>query len=154
MNLLRAIHLLGLIAWFGTAAADVVLELSLGRTGTRDGRRALVRLHRRVDLIVEGPAAVVVIVTGVMLLNETGRLAGPWPGWLVWKVGCGVLAAATNLVCAAFVVARASAFDAVPASEDPWASPSVRRWHRAILATGFGIPFAIGAFWLGFSHGS
>jgi hypothetical protein len=69
-------------------------------------------------------------------------------------VGCGVLAAATNLVCAAFVVARARAFDAVPGSEDPWAAPSVRRWHRAILATGFGIPFAVAAFWLGFSRGS
>ncbi len=151
MTLLRALHLLGLIAWFGTAAADVVLELALQRTKTRDGRRALVRLHRSVDLAVEGPAAILVVVTGVLLLSETGRLHGAWPGWLVAKVACGGAAAVTNLVCAAFVVLRARAFDAA-SGEDPWLSPAVKRWNAAVFATGLGIPFAVAAFWIAFAH--
>jgi hypothetical protein len=148
------IHFAGLILWFGTAAADVVLELVLQRTKTRDGQRALVRLHRTVDLVVEAPAAIVVVFSGVGLLHATGRFDGAGiPTWLGAKIACGFAAAATNLICAHFVVLRARAFDAVPPGEDAWSTPGVRKWNRAVFATGLGIPFAIAAFWLAFANG-
>ena len=150
MTLLRALHLAGLIAWFGTAFADAVLEVTLARTKEREARRILIELHKRVDLLIEGPAAIVVLVTGALLLREGGWLNAPLPGWLAWKIGCGATAAAINLTCTFFVVARSRALAAAPLEAD--ARAVTRRWDALISATGVGFPLGIAAFYLAFAR--
>ncbi len=149
--LLRALHVAGLIAWFGTAFADAVLELTLARTREREARRVLVELHRRVDVFIEGPAAIVVLVTGALLLRAGGWLERPLPGWLAWKIGCGAAAAAINLACTGFVIARSRALAAAPESAD--ARAVTRRWDALITASGIGFPLGIAAFYLAFARG-
>ncbi|MBI3181217.1 MAG: hypothetical protein HYZ28_03640 [Myxococcales bacterium] len=144
MIALRAVHLIGLIAWLGGAGADIVLELALTRERAPEGRAALIRLHRAVDLALEGPGILVTLSSGLLLLSSAGLLGGgEWPDWLAWKVGCGGVAAAANLACVGFVLARARAAE----SSSP-GSAATHKWTRAVWSTGIGVPFALAALWL------
>jgi len=148
--LVRLVHHLAIIVWFGSAAVDVVLELLLTRTRGAERQRALIELHRWVDLVLEGPGIFLTLGSGVAWLALAGYLAPgrPWPAWLLGMVVCGALAALANLVCVGFVVARARVAVTV-ATTAPLEEPRVWRWHRRVLATGVGIPFALVALWLG-----
>ena len=140
------LHVLGLALWFGSAGADVVLEGVLQRTPEGTAQRTLIRLHKIIDLVLEGPAIIVVLVTGlVLILNRPA----PLPGWMWWKIGLGASAALANLICVFFVVARHRASSALDAHAIPNQSPPVRRWNIAIAITGVGVPAALGALWLG-----
>ncbi len=150
MQALRLLHHVAIIAWFGSAAVDVLLELVLSRAPGAERQRALIDLHKLVDLVLEGPGILLTLGSGVGMLWLGGHLAPErsWPSWLVWMVVCGSLAAAANLICVLFVVARARAASTTGATA-PLEEPQVRRWHRRVAATGVGIPFALIALWFG-----
>lgn len=61
----------------------------------------MARLHIRVDLFIEIPAFVMVLVTGVLMLAQT-----PPSTALLIKVVCGLVAIATNVICVALVFKR------------------------------------------------
>src|SRR5262245_29188564 len=94
MTTLRAIHLVALIFWGGSVTADALLELFLRRERSRDGQLALMRLHRMIDLLLEGPAAVVVLVTGFTM--AMGRSS--FTPMLMAKAACAFLAVFANLI--------------------------------------------------------
>jgi hypothetical protein len=149
-----SLHIVGLIAWLGSAAADIILELVLTRTQNADAQRAYISLHRWVDVSVEGPGILLAVVGGVGTLAQTGLLESgvSWPAWLWWKVVCGSIAAAANLVCVVFVLARWRACSRADGDLPPLANARVRFWNRCVLSTGAAVPAALVALALGLAH--
>ncbi|HZU99638.1 MAG TPA: hypothetical protein VFF73_23205 [Planctomycetota bacterium] len=144
MLALRALHLVAIIAWFGSALVDTIVEIAIARAASDEKRRVLMELHRTVDLVLEGPGGVLALISGALLLRSSGWLAdAPWPEWLRWKVGCALAAVAINVISVGCVTGRVRALRAGLPTEG---------WTRAVFATGLGVPFAAVAFWLGLSH--
>jgi hypothetical protein len=131
MTLLQ-VHFFAICFWLGLLAAETVMELHL-RSGRNPG--PIASIHRWIDLLFEGPAVVLVLVTGGLLLAQN------WPAPpLLWvKVACGLIAIAANLYCIPLVVSRARATDESVA----------RTLTRRISHTGWAIPFALAAFVIG-----
>lgn len=156
MIFLKVLHVAAIAAWFGSAAADVVLEAVLRRTSSPEAQRAFIRLHRAIDLVVEGPGIALAVTTGLAMLWWSGRLAdlSLWPSHVRWMVLCGGVAAAANAACVAFVVRRDRAAASCPAGAAPLADQTVRRWHLAVALTGLGIPFALVALWHAVARGA
>jgi uncharacterized membrane protein len=103
MNALLPLHLLGVGLWLGCVLTEVLFERALLGKG-RAQEALLADLHRRVDVFVEVPAFVLVLVSGaVMLSTHAADL------WLHAKIGFGVLAIAANVYCVWLVFARARA---------------------------------------------
>ena len=110
-SLLLILHLVFVGLWLGCVLTEALFERALLGKG-RDKELLLAQLHQRVDIFVEIPAFVVVLVTGgFLLLNATPSVA------LVVKVGFGVLAIAANVFCV-WLVFRRSAH----ASNGDWAA--------------------------------
>lgn len=147
MLALRGLHLVALIAWFGSALVDTIVEIALKRSPPLEKRTVLIELHRTVDLALEGPGAVLAVVTGGLLLRAMGYFepGASWPDWLRWKVACGLAAALVNVISVGCVVARARALRAGN-------EKAVGLWTHAIFATGLGLPFAAAAFLWGLAH--
>jgi hypothetical protein len=147
MLVLRAIHLIALIAWFGSALVDTIVEATIKLSPSAEKRRVLMELHRTVDLLLEGPGAIVAALSGIGLLGASGFLEPgvAWPSWLRWKVGCAGAAILINLISVGCVVSRVRALHA-------GRHESVARWTHAVFATGLGVPFAAVAFWVGLAH--
>ena len=154
MQALRLAHLVGIILWFGSAAVDIVLELTLARTSDAATQRVLMRFHKVVDLLIEGPAVLLTLIAGGGLLGHAGYLGFvAWPSWLSHKIAFGAVAAAANLICVVLVVKRARACEGLPKDTDPASSSTVRGYSRAVMITGIGVPFALMALWLGVMRG-
>ncbi len=92
--------------WLGCVLTEALFERALLGQG-RDQERILVRLHRRVDLLIEIPAFTLVLLTGGMLLMQAGILTP----LLQVKVAFGVLAVAVNIYCVWLVLRRAAAVE-------------------------------------------
>ncbi len=102
-KLLLVIHLVFIGVWLGCVLTEALFERALLGQG-RDQERILVRLHKRVDLMVEIPAFVIVLITGALMLsNATPSTA------LYAKIGFGLLAIAANSYCIWIVFRRARA---------------------------------------------
>ena len=69
MTTLLALHLLSLGLWIGCIATEAVFEHTTGREPGLAG--AVAALHVKVDLWVEVPAFVLVLVTGAAMLPRT-----------------------------------------------------------------------------------
>ncbi|TXT39705.1 MAG: lipoprotein [Comamonadaceae bacterium] len=101
--MLLILHLLFIGLWLGCVLTEALFERALLGQG-RAHELLLADLHKRVDVWVEIPAFVAVLVTGGMLLAQ----AAP-SHWLYTKVAFGLLAVLTNGVCVGLVFARAKA---------------------------------------------
>jgi len=127
-------HLVFLCLWGGFVLAEVVMELASTDDATR---RYTARMHYWMDLLVELPLVVGVVVTGIILV------IGAWPlsGLHVVKIGAGLVPVVVNLCCIRTVVRRYRNRD------DP---DAVRRHTRQVGAWAFiGMPFAAVAAVLG-----
>lgn len=131
MDGLAAAHLVVLGLWAGVVAVEVLFEL--GGFFGRYPAELVADLHRRTDRILEGPLLIAVVTTGLLLWQRSGWSPALWP-----KVGFGLAAVASNVVCVAFVERRARTGTPTPAQT------------RLIMATAApGFPFAAAALWLG-----
>ena len=140
MAWVKFVHVAAVILWFGSAAADVILELVLKKTDSRDGQLALIGLHAKIDQLLEAPAIVLALFTGILLLFFGGT---QWPGALVVKILCALAAAAANLYCVKVVVERDRWARAAAPDVSLLQSPEGKRLGLRIFATGSGIPFAV-----------
>ena len=102
-SVLLPLHLASVGIWLGCVITEAIFERALLRKG-RAQELILVELHKRVDLIVEIPAFMVVLVTGAAMLS----FVNPGP-LLTTKIAFGLLAIATNIYCVWLVFRRARA---------------------------------------------
>ena len=102
-SILLPLHLTFVGVWLGCILTEALFERALLGNG-RDKELILARLHKRVDVIVEIPAFVIVLFTGALMLDmaNLGTL-------LIIKIALGVLAIITNIYCVWLVFRRASA---------------------------------------------
>ena len=130
----RFAHLVLLCLWGGFVLAEVVMELASRDDETR---RYTARMHYWMDILVELPLVLGVLVAGVFLTIEVWPLSGL--GWA--KIGAGLIPVAVNLCCIATVVRRYRERD------DP---DMVRRHTRHVMRWALiGMPFAAVAAYLG-----
>lgn len=99
MTVVLLIHLLALGLWIGCIATETVFEHT---TGKEPGMQAAIaRLHVKVDLLVETPAFLVVLATGLWMYGDT--VITPLFGV---KIAVGIVAILTNVACVWIVLAR------------------------------------------------
>jgi NADH:ubiquinone oxidoreductase subunit 5 (subunit L)/multisubunit Na+/H+ antiporter MnhA subunit len=139
LNLVAMIHLMMLSLWGGVVATEAVIEVMPFRR--RELHPAAIRLHYWIDLLVELPLVLAVVVTGGILLYLTDPLT---PLHLV-KLGLGGATVAVNLFCIVVVVRRGRNLRDVGDDGPLWRS------SRVVLACFVvGLLFATGAAILGF----
>lgn len=134
MNALLPLHLLAVGLWLGCVLTEVLFERALLGKG-RAQEALLADLHRRVDVYVEVPAFVLVLVSGGFMWAQN---AGD--SLLHAKIALGILAIAANVYCVWLVFARAHA--AQEGRWDDFARIDVRQ-HRYGAVVLLGILAAI-----------
>ncbi len=134
MTGLHLAHLILLGMWAGLVLAEIVVEL-LPRWRP-ELWLATARFHFWMDMLIEAPLLVGVVVTGALLLRRV-----PVDATLVVKSVAGSLAVTANVACLAVVVRRARSGTDVA---------QVRRLSAAVAVTALvGLPCALVALVLG-----
>src|SRR3990172_4785818 len=107
------LHLTGIVFWVGSLMARIFLLGRLAAPGSADARPVVAVLHRRLHLMVEVPAFIVLLIAGLALLHLTrSSLAA---SWLLTKIVLvAVLVALDGLV--SVQIKRAAAGKRVPPS--------------------------------------
>lgn len=136
MPFLKTLHLIFICVWLGFVLIETVIEF-MGKEDPHHRIAAL--LHYRIDLFLEIPTVTAVLATGVLLSLRS------WPlsSLLIFKIALGLVAIAINYYCAALVVRRHRR------SKDP---ASLDSFTRRIRRTWLGIPFGLGALYLGLAY--
>jgi hypothetical protein len=111
MKSVLPLHLVSVGLWLGCVLTEALFERALLGKG-RDAEAILASLHKRVDLFVEIPAFVAVVITGAFMLPS----AALTPAFIA-KVGFGFVAVLANAYCV-WLVFRRHAFS----SAGDWAS--------------------------------
>jgi hypothetical protein len=100
VNLLAMVHLITLAMWGGVVATEAVVEIYPFRR--RELHPSAIRFHYWIDLLVELPLVVAVVVTGTALVVMIDDLTALH----LVKIGFGAVAVAVNLFCIGVVVRR------------------------------------------------
>lgn len=99
MSTLQALHLLFIAGWAGVLACEGLLEfLPAGDAGRE---RQIAVLHFRIDLLLEAPLLVGILVTGMILLDDA-----EWSLLLAVKVVGALTVIGANAACIVAVVRR------------------------------------------------
>lgn len=102
-SILLVTHLSSVGIWLGCVLTEGLFERALIGKG-RPQELVLAQLHKRVDLFVEIPAFLVVLITGLAMLGSAGGTM-----LLYAKIGAGLTAIAANVYCVRLVFRRAAA---------------------------------------------
>ncbi len=99
MSLLLTLHLLALGIWIGVVGAEFAIEFD----GTKDDESYIraSKMHYLTDIWIEIPAFTVVLITGLLMLNESHLV-----GMFLYKVIFAVLAIMFNIICVYAVFKR------------------------------------------------
>jgi hypothetical protein len=119
VHLLPVVHLGFLCFWGGIVATEAVVELC--PFSRRDLHPAAIRLHYWIDLLVELPAVVLVLASGILLLVRAQQIT---PIHVI-KVGFAGAAIAVNLFCIWVVVRRARAHASGAAEDRLWRASKI-----------------------------
>lgn len=134
MSSLHQWHFLFLALWAGLVLAEVVIELLPRKFPTL--RRAAVKYHAWLDMCVEIPLLLGVLITGTALSLRHGLTPDLW-----LKLALGLLAVSANIVCVGLVLRR---------EKLEQAGVENTRYDTWVMATAYsGIPCALGALYLG-----
>jgi uncharacterized membrane protein len=101
-SIVLPLHLTFVGLWLGCVLTEALFERALLGKG-REQEMLLAALHKRVDVFVEIPAFVVVLLTGGLMLPTA--LQSPA---LTTKIGFGLLAVVANIYCVRLVFRRLS----------------------------------------------
>lgn len=110
-SVLLPLHLAFVGIWLGCVVTEAIFERALLGKG-RAQELILVALHKRVDLMVEIPAFIAVLLTGGAMLSSVN----PSP-LLTTKIAFGLVAIAANIYCVWLVFRRAQAAQSDQQSE-------------------------------------
>ncbi|MFU3924556.1 hypothetical protein [Pseudomonas citronellolis] len=102
MSLLLQLHLFGVAFWLGVVSVEFLLERS--RSQSRAQGFSVAVMHRKIDLMFETPAFLLVLVSGLMLV-DTDQLSGLY----VVKIAAGLIAVVGNILCVIPVLRRSRA---------------------------------------------
>jgi ABC-type spermidine/putrescine transport system permease subunit II len=119
VEILAMLHLMVLSLWGGVVATEAVIEIYPFRH--REMHAATIRLHYWIDLLVEAPLVMAVVVTGASLLYLTSPIT---PLHLL-KVGFATAAVAVNIFCIVVVVRRGRRLEQSPADDRLWKASRV-----------------------------
>lgn len=99
MSLLLTIHLLALGIWIGVVGAEFAIEFD----GMKDDDSYIraSKMHYTTDIWIEIPAFSIVLVTGLLMLNESHL-----SGLFLYKIIFGSLAVLFNIICVYAVFKR------------------------------------------------
>lgn len=103
MKVILLVHLLCVGAWIGCVLTEALFERALLGRG-EDAERWLAQLHVKVDVLIEIPAFTGVLLTGLVMAQQTVLT-----GLLQFKIALGLLAMVANLYCVFLVFRRAQA---------------------------------------------
>lgn len=126
-------HLFAVAFWLGVVGVEFLLER--GRAQSHQHGFNVARLHFQIDAFLEMPAFMVVLATGLALV-DLERLSGLYG----LKVGAGLLAVLGNVLCVIPIILRKQAAE----REDLSAVIRYSRWVDRISATA--IPAGLAAF--------
>lgn len=99
MSLILIIHLIAIGIWIGVVGAEFAIEFD-GMKDDESHIRAS-KMHYLTDIWIEIPAFTAVLITGLLMLNES-HLAGVF----LYKVIFAVLAIMFNIICVCAVFKR------------------------------------------------
>ena len=99
MSLILIIHLIAIGIWIGVVGAEFAIEFD----GMKDDESYIraSKMHYLTDIWIEIPAFTAVLITGLLMLNES-HLAGVF----LYKVIFAVLAIMFNIICVCAVFKR------------------------------------------------
>jgi hypothetical protein len=136
MRILPTLHLILVSVWLGLVLVESLIEFN----GEDDENYlTAARLHYRVDLFLEIPTVFAVLITGILLLIQVDVLTKV----LLLKIILGLVAIGINFYCAGLVILR------YRRSQDPL---SLRRLTKQVRRTWVGVPFGLGAVYLGLRY--
>ena len=121
------IHALLAGAWIGCVLVEALFERALLGSG-RDKELILARLHRKVDLYIEGPLLAGVVVTGAMMVSMM-----PIDGLLKAKLAFAVTAILANIWCIWLVRLRLGHAEAGRWEEFERVDHSQHRWGAVVM---------------------
>lgn len=133
------VHLALLTFWGGIVATESVLEIY--PTRHRDHHPQTIVFHYWIDLLVELPAILGVVASGLLLTLLSWPLSGLH--WL--KIACAAGAIISNVLCIALVLRRKRQMDAGVPDKELW-----QQTRRVFLCLKLGLPLALVAAGLGF----
>ena len=129
------IHLVFIGIWLGCLLTEALFERALLGQGPYQ-ERILVGLHKRVDVWIEIPAFIGVLISGAVLLGEA-----VWSPVLLLKIMCGLIAMAANVYCVGLVFRRAQAVDAGDGATFKALDHRQHQWGAVVLV---GLLLALG----------
>ena len=138
-------HLVLLGLWGGVVATEAVLELYPRRHAKY--HPYTIRAHYWIDMLVELPVLLGVVLSGLVLLVLT------WPPttWHLVKIGCGGLAVCANLYCVRLVIKRSKMLTWDCEDDALW-GVSDRISRLAAVAIPLGLAAAALGFWLAYQR--
>lgn len=103
MTVLLLTHIIAVGVWLGCIATESVMEA--GREKSISHHQAVAEIHKWIDIFVEIPMVILVLVTGVLLFSQH-----PQPDIIKIKVALGLIAISLNLLCFYFIIKRNQLF--------------------------------------------
>ena len=97
---LLSIHLFAVAFWFGVVGVEFILER--GRALSKEHGYKVADIHHHIDMYLEMPAFMVVLITGVLML-DISRLDD---GLYLLKISAGFLAVIGNIYCVYPIIKR------------------------------------------------
>lgn len=141
VNLTEMIHLILLSLWGGLVLTEAVIELYPYKN--RELHGSSITLHYYIDLFVETPLLLGVLITGIVLVFQVHLV----PLHYV-LIGCGLFAIGMNFICVALVIKRKILQEQGQNETILW------KYTQYIVTTALlGIPAALVAAYVGFSLG-
>ncbi len=136
------VHLLFVGVWLGCVLTEALFERALLGQG-RAQELILVRLHKRVDVWIEIPAFMGVLISGGLLLSQA-----TWSSTLQVKIIFGLVAIAANIYCVGLVFRRTKTaesgdwarFEALDHLQHKWGAVVL---VAILLALGLGVSLLI-----------
>jgi hypothetical protein len=133
-GLLLFAHVFGFVLWLGGGMASMVVGVT-AKNFAPDERLSAYRATGKVQTRLVGPGALLVVLSGGMLMmNSAYMQGGPPPGWLSLMMLCGIIAAVITLAVTMPAASRLARLELDPRGELPEAFHGLRK-RMVIFAT-------------------